>query len=106
MKPIVSYNNTYDTFIEQNQWVTMDTKQKEINKWYIQDADPYRPVLQSFYKIIDKCIRYILKKKSLKTHENLWFPKGIIINDTMLKFHNCDAREKIRNTIFEKNFDK
>lgn len=106
MKPIISYNDTYDAFIEQNKWVTLDEKQKEMNILYMQHAHPYMPVLQSFYKIIDKCIKYILKKKSIKTHAKLWYPKGIIINDTMLKFHNNDAREKIRNTIFKKNFDK
>lgn len=106
MKPIVCYNDAYNIFINQNKWVTIDEEQKKINIQYIQDTEPYKPVLQSFYKIIDSWIRSILKKKTIKTHANLWYPKGIIINDTMLKFHNNDARERIRDTIFKKNFDK
>ena len=61
-------------------------------------------------KIINKIIKqiwdfneYILKKiflwKTLKNYEKLWKPFGVIISNTMLKFHDKDKRKEIRDAV-------
>ena len=51
-------------------------------------------------------IEYIWLPYTQKNAKNIQQPNGIIIGKDMLKFHNIDRRELIRERILEKNFDK
>lgn len=59
-----------------------------------------------FYKKINQLIRFFLLPQSLKSKGKLWNPEWIVISDMMLKFHDTDRREEIRDTILKNNFDK
>lgn len=101
-KPIINFNNTYENFLEEN------------NKWA--DFFEYRNILEknkSFIKyswnkmwnkskildLIEKFLKNIFLKKTLKTYEKINKPFWIIINDNMLKFHNWDIRREIKNNL-------
>jgi hypothetical protein len=61
---------------------------------------------EKLYYILNNIFKYILLRRTLKSQIKLGKPEWIIISDTMLKFHDHDKRREIRDTIFEKNFDK
>jgi hypothetical protein len=44
---------------------------------------------------MEKILKKVFLKKTLKTYEKIGKPFGVIINDDLLKFHNGDVREKI-----------
>lgn len=107
MKPIFQKNDTYEQFLTENSWVQIDPIQKKENLKYL----PKKQIKKDsenlmIYKLINTVIRFFLLRKTNESHQKLWNPSGIIVSDSMLKFHNEDRREVVRNTIFEKNFDK
>lgn len=107
MKPIFQKNDTYEQFLTENSWVQIDPIQKKENLKYL----PKKQIKKDsenlmIYKLINTVIRFFLFRKTNESYQKLWSPSGIIVSDSMLKFHNEDQREAIRNTIFEKNFDK
>jgi hypothetical protein len=114
LKPIFEKNNTYEKFLEANNWVQIDEDQKiENQKYVIKDIPTIsslflfsRKKKEYFYKKINQLIRFFLLPKTLKSYKKLWNPEWIIISDIMLKFHNEDMRTLIRDRILEKNFDK
>lgn len=100
IKPILDYDNTYFRFIEENK------------KWC--DFDDYNSIIEEnknsiFYKKntskfnfkvlnqLEKLLKYIFISKTKKSFKKLWKPFGIIIDDDMLKFHDKDKREEVRN---------
>ncbi len=105
MKPIVTKNNTYENFLEANNWVEIDRNQKVENQKYI-IKNLYKTWNKKIYKHINQIIRFHLLPKTLRSHEKLWNPEWIIISDTILKFHNEDRRIELRDMILENNFDK
>ncbi len=110
LKPIFIQNNTYEKFLKRNNWVKIDKDQKMKNQQYkISSApiDEEKSIWKEiFYRKINQVIRFFLLRRTLKSHIKLGKPEWIIISDTMLKFHDHDKRIEIRDTIFEKNFDK
>jgi hypothetical protein len=50
---------------------------------------------------LEKIIKNIWLKKTLSTSKKLWNPFWIIINDTILKFHNTDKREIIKDILLK-----
>lgn len=108
MKPIYIKNNSYENFLMANTWVNIDEKQKIENQKYI--LHPVSFFLYKFKEInyiqINNIIKLIFLPHTLKNYHKLWDPEGIIISDSILKFHNQDQRKYIRDSIFEKNFDK
>ena len=106
MKPIISYNETYEEFIKKNSWVDIDSLQKIENTKYIIQKSENHYIMPWLYRRMNKIFRHVLKKKSLSTFISLWSPRGVIITDSILKFHDKDRREVIRDYILKKNFDK
>lgn len=161
LRPIFDKKNTYEHFLEANNWVQVDEKQKiENQKYTIKNLPTFASLFCKFcqfcrcnfwrnselfddaggvfrisknksetdcktnkwkkdflflfnhkkkeylYIKINQIIRFFLLPKTLKSYNKLWNPEGIIVSDTMLKFHNEDKRKKIRDTILENNFDK
>ncbi len=107
MKPIFQKNNTYEQFLTGNSWVEIDPIQKKENLKYLLEKQIKKDSENlMIYKLINTVIRFFLLRKTNESHQKLWNPSGIIVSDSILKFHNEDRREVVRNTIFEKNFDK
>lgn len=92
---------TFGTFSHTSTW--------ENNNWKLYE-DPEinsgRQKYIEFYKKINQIIRFFLLPKTQKNYLKLWSPDGVIISDTMLKFHDQDKRKLIRDRILENNFDK
>ena len=104
LKPILVRNNTYQKFIEANHWVKVSKEQQICNtQWHIHFGNPLDYPFSAFFNTL---IRFFWLRKTLKTYQKLGYPKGIQITENMLKFHNNDSREAIRDRILEKNFDK
>jgi len=104
LKPILSYDNTYEDFLQVNSsWADFSFYQDiiENNKKFIQF---FRKSFWDKYKIVD-FINNILKKiflpKTMKHYEKLKKPYGIIIRDDTLKFHNNDIREPIKKELLD-----
>jgi hypothetical protein len=107
LKPIIVKNNIYGKFLKINNWVKIDREQEiENQKYIIQNWTSNETTILYLYSWINKVIRFLLLRRTMKSKVKLWNPEWIVISDTMLKFHNQDKRKEIRNTIFEKNFDK
>lgn len=126
LKPIINRNNTYEKFIEVNSWVAVDEEQIKKNLIFVipqwNGGIPFawiyekklsksqkiilKGMLTAWQKLINFLIRFFLRRKTLKQYHTLWKPEGVIITDDMLKFHDQDRREEIRDAILTKNFDK
>jgi hypothetical protein len=105
LKPVFVRGDIYDQFLEANSWVDIDDSQKAKNRTYIKIQKPTQKPCK-IIEYIDRALRYIFLPKTLRNYERLWRPEGVIISDTMLKFHDQDRRREIRDKIFQKNFDK
>jgi len=124
LKPILDSWNTYERFIKKNsKWCNFDKFKNiiEDNKKYIIFEDwedkvniwkcsspldkgrqwGFLKYFQSFINLIDAFLKFIFLPKTKRTYKKLWTPFWVIINENMLKFHNDDMREKIRNEIIK-----
>lgn len=100
--PIFDNNNCYKDFIIQNStWANFDSYEDEINlhKQNITYQKHREWKDYSLLKIANSICFKIFQYKTKKHYEKLWKPYGIIINDTLLKFHNNDIRKKIAKNI-------
>jgi len=50
------------------------------------------------HSIIEKVIKKLWLPHTIKTYKRLWKPWGVVISDTMLKFHDNDQRKIYRDT--------
>ncbi|MCT4617397.1 MAG: hypothetical protein N4A38_04265 [Candidatus Gracilibacteria bacterium] len=101
LKPIISNNNIYNKFIEENKkWADFSEYKKFIqeNKKFIKYSKNKKKT-GKIVNFFDKIMKKIFLKKTLKNYEKLNKPYGIIINDKMLKFHNNDIRKEMRDNI-------
>lgn len=107
LKPIYNRNNTYEKFLDVNSWIKIDQAQKIENQSYVlKKSEELQVNIYLFWKILNHIIRFFLLPKTQKNYLKLWSPAGVIISDTILKFHDQDKRESIRDKILENNFDK
>lgn len=103
-KPILDFDDTYEKFIETNSSWADFSEYKDI-------IEENKKGIKIIWKTIwDKCkildsIEKILKKiflsRTLKTYEKLKKPFWVIISDDMLKFHDKDIREKVKDKIIK-----
>ncbi|MDD2907069.1 MAG: hypothetical protein PHH98_00360 [Candidatus Gracilibacteria bacterium] len=105
-KPLLSYNNTYEAFLEKNSnWLDFSEYNDIIieNKKYIRYKKNTKEntFFLRIYEKVDYLIKIIFLPKTLKHFEKLGKPYGIIINDDLLKFHDNDIREKIKKEIMD-----
>jgi hypothetical protein len=98
MKPIFVRADIYERFLLANPWVEISSDQKIENKKFLIPPLPPRES-SSFWYIFELFFRYFGEKKSLKSYKNLGSPTGIIITKNILKFHNEDRRERVRDAI-------
>jgi hypothetical protein len=90
-------------------WDTEDinvqsSKFKVQNK--VSEIPTFSFLLSPFYSSLNSFIRLLWFPKTMRKYKKLWKPEGVIISDSMLKFHDQDRRLEIRDTILEKYFDK
>ncbi len=88
--PLVNKNNTLERFLAANGREKSSEKKETKKSWFL---------LSSFFFLLsffESFIKRIWLKKTLKTYERLWKPWGVIISDTMLKFHDNDQRKIYR----------
>lgn len=107
LRPVLDFDETYKKFLEKNNWVAIDEITKYDNKKYITFSWKSRKIW-FFHRVINDIIKFFLKKKTMKNFEKMGRPAGVIISDDMLKFHDRDQREHIRNNFFngEKKYKK
>lgn len=98
LKPILNYNHTYENFIQANSsWADFSLYKDILEKnnaciSYQKNTSPASNI-SSFFNTLCK---NIFLRKTLNHYKKLQKPYGIIINDTMLKFHNNDIRKDIQ----------
>jgi predicted nucleotidyltransferase len=102
LKPILNYNNTFELFIAENKkWCDFDDYKNIIknNKNYISYKKNTSKYNCKLLNLLENILKSIFLPKTKKSFKSLWNSFWVIINDNMLKFHNNDIREKIRNKI-------
>ena len=52
-----------------------------------------------FFSLFEHLIKKLWLPRTLKTYEILGKPWGVVISDTMLKFHDQDVRKIYQNTL-------
>lgn len=107
LRPVLDFDKTYKKFLEKNSWVAVDEIAKYDNKKYIKFSGKSRKIW-FFHRMINDIIKFFLKKKTMKNFEKMGRPAGVIISDDILKFHDRDQRENIRDNFFggEKRYKK
>lgn len=109
LKPILTRWTIYEQFLKANNWVILDAEHHIINsEFQMQDTNPWASnyPLSTLYSLLNTGIRFFLFPYTRSTHLRMWSPYGVVISDSMLKFHDQDSRENIRDAILEKDFDK
>ncbi|MDD5213105.1 MAG: hypothetical protein PHG82_01650 [Candidatus Gracilibacteria bacterium] len=113
-KPILDFDNTYEKFIEANAtWANFSLYQDIIeenrkgikiknvnvgNEYFHSDNNRN----ENIRSLPEKILKNIFLPRTIKTYEKLRKPFGVIINDDMLKFHDKDVREEIRDEIISR----
>lgn len=102
LTPIINFNNTFEKFQKENNF----NKEESLisNKVYLQLYKQLSWKKRKTWGIIwflDKIIKDITLKKTIKSKEKLWNPYWIIINNDMLKFHNNDIRKDFSMEFFK-----
>lgn len=107
MRPIIDQDRNYEKFLSANSWVDIDEEQKILNSQYFIYSDAhFASSFWEFCRSLNSLIRHFLLPHTLRTYEKMWRPEWVVISDQILKFHDRDRREVIRDTILENNFDK
>lgn len=111
-KPILDYGDTYKLFIESNsRWANFSEYKDIINNnkkfikfmkpiyWNTYTSQKKETTKLSILNFIDNTLKKVFLPKTTKHFERLWKPFWIIINNNLLKFHNWDIREKIKEEL-------
>lgn len=105
-KPLLSYNKSYDLFIEKNSnWIDINDYTdliKENKKYIIYSKNTKETIfLKYIYTKLDLVVKKIFLPKTLRHFKKLWKPYWIIVNDDLLKFHDNDIRKKTKKEILD-----
>lgn len=97
LKPILDIGGTYELFVEANRdWMTQYFPTSTEARNFLSIEKPL--VEERFTGLLDSVDRWCRsmgEPVTLKEYERLGRPWGIIISETMLKFHRDDKREEI-----------
>lgn len=101
-KPILSNNKSYEKFITLNShhfnlWDFSEII--ENNKAYISYSKSTKESNSKLWDILESILKKIFLPKTKKSFQKLWEPFGVIISDTLLKFHDNDIRKNISHKI-------
>jgi len=81
--PLVNKRDTFERFIETNESRVQKTEDKGQKRGF---------------SLFERLIKKLWLPRTLQTYERLGKPWGVIISDTMLKFHNQDVRREYADT--------
>lgn len=100
LKPILDVGNTYETFVEANRsWMTQYFPTNTDARNFLSIKKPLQE--ERFTGILDKidswCQR-ICEPMTLREFDRIGKPWGVIISDSMLKFHPRDKRRGFRDS--------
>lgn len=102
-KPILDIDNTYSLFIDKNSsWADFSRYNSLVksNKDNIIYKNETKNKSNNFLiTYLDRIIKKVFIKKTLKSYGQIWKPYWIIINKDLLKFHNNDIRKKISDDL-------
>lgn len=98
LKPVIDYDNSYKNFLQKNAWVEVDENQKNENESFVIIKGKSPKIFRIFY-VCNSVIRFFLKRKTEANFQKMGRPFGVIISDSLLKFHDKDQRENARNAI-------
>ncbi len=91
MKPLYDAWGVYDAFIRSNDWTTGNASKDVVWGWHLRG--------NFFISLSNSIIRFFFLPYTRKSYEKLWKPEWVVISETMLKFHDQDRREEIRDAI-------
>lgn len=108
LKPILDFDDSYEQFLQQNSWVQIDENQKKENLQFVKFSGKSRKIFFWHY-CFNAIIRFFGERKTRWNWEKMGRPSGVIISQDMLKFHDRDQRENVRDAVrarkmFSKNF--
>lgn len=96
MRPILVVGDTWDHFLASNTWVI---REKTVSLISLPLGVTVWDIFGIFFNGL---IRPLWEWKAQRSYEKKWRPTGVIIRKNMLKFHDQDRREFIRDTILWK----
>lgn len=102
LKPIINYNQTFENFLLKNtSWADFSLYQGHIDehKKYIIKSGEKTHFLETFLSPFNTFLKKIFLPKTLHAKQKLWNPYGIIVDDSILKFHDNDRRRDIRDHL-------
>ena len=97
LKPVLDYDDTYDEFLQQNtSWMDVSSYGNILDdaKKYLTFTWKTKGERFLLINSIDLLFKHIFLPKTLDSYKKLWEPFGIVINDSMLKFHDQDIRKE------------
>ena len=108
LKPILDYDATYERFLSENLWVEIPESQKQENLTYRKFIWKSRK-MHFWHYWLNAVIQFFGERKTRWNWKKMGRPSGVIISSDMLKFHDKDQRENVKNAvkngiIFEKDF--
>lgn len=90
--PIMQRDESFENFWKNNAW-NSNTSENFLKK------ESRKNIITKLWDIQEMFICYIWLKKTKKSYEKFGKPYGVIIRDTMLKFHNDDRRKELRDKV-------
>jgi hypothetical protein len=100
--PVVNKEWNFEDFLQKNTWYSIENQIKPEHQHKNQGTKRYNNTFFEFsWNIIEKWLKRLLFPKTQKSFQNLWKPFGVIISDTILKFHDKDQRKIISQKVFE-----
>lgn len=102
LKPILDYNDSYDTFIEANSsWIPMDQYRDTIseNKKHITYTWKISPKISFIWNFFESLLKTLFLPRTLHHYRSLGQPFWVIISEDILKFHDKDKRKVFRDEI-------
>lgn len=105
LKPIVNKNDTYEKFVKANiaLWINEEELDKDNLKYLMYYKPPTKKrtikLIKNIWDFFEILCKNIFLPKTLSHKKRLWDPFGLIVNEHILKFHDNDRREEIRDGI-------
>lgn len=96
--PIINKDASFALFLQANTWYRIEQMQtKSIHVRDIKNTSPW--IFDSIGNVMERLLKKVFLPKTLQSFKALWKPYGVIITDTMLKFHDSDQRKIISQKV-------
>lgn len=97
--PVYNPHQCFERFLAENTWYEFEefsAHQKVFGA--------SRSKNSLLWNLLESFLKKIFLPRTQKSFQKLWKPFGVIISDTMLKFHNNDQRKVISEKVFQETF--